>query len=217
MRGSSGQSREKQRHLLQRDLGYYSCEHFWLIAMILERWGAGAFVLRLYRLHSHSSGPGPFLGHHAPREQRYKKGSPNYLPPWKGSACERVCIQDLCAVCPPLQPCGGPMLPILPSLPADENVLKKVVFFFNKNEITSFFGRVSSLFSWVHFLPQPPSCPLRFSQKLVAPQQTWTWIRSKYHENHESGKISWPWPSLTRIKFWPLRHSPARSVVLDVF
>ena len=94
---------------------------------------------------------------------------------------------------------------------------KKLFVFFNKNEITSFFGRVSSLFSWVHFLPQPPSCPLRFSQKLVAPQQTWTWICSKYHESHESGKMSRPWPSLNRITFWPLRHSPARSVVFDVF
>ena len=87
----------------------------------------------------------------------------------------------------------------------------------NKNEITPFFRSVSSLFSWVRSLPQPPSCPLRFSQKLVAPQQTWTWICSKYHENHESGKISWPWPSLNRTTFWPLRHSPARSVVLNVF
>ena len=131
VRGSSGQSREKQRHLLQRDWRYYSCEHFWLIAMILEwgRWGTGAIALGLYRLHSHSFGPGPFLGHHAPREQRYKKGSPNYPPPWKGSACERVCIQDLCAVCPPLQPCGGPMLPISPSLPADEIEYEKKLFF----------------------------------------------------------------------------------------
>ena len=112
--------------------------------------------MRLYRLHSHSFGPGPFLGHRAPREQRNEKGSPIYPPPWKGSACERVCIQDLCAVCPPLQPCGGPMLPISPSLPADEI---EYDFFSSsssviKNEITSFLTFfLSPLFAPAAFMP----------------------------------------------------------------
>ena len=111
--------------------------------------------MRLYRLHSHSFGPAPFRGHHAPREQRNKKGSPNYQLLWKGSACERVCIQDLCAVCPPLQPCGGPMLPILPSLPADENVLKKVVFFSTKMKSHP------SSDGFPHFFLESTFCPSR--------------------------------------------------------
>ena len=197
-KGSSAQFLEKQ----QRRLKEKCTRYIWQ---------------KLYLLHSHSFGPDPFLGHHAPREQRNKKGSPNYPPPWKGSACEQVCIQDLCVVCPPLQPCGGPMLPISPSLPADEIEYEKKLFLLS----TDMKSHPSSD-GLPHFFLESTFCPSRL-------HALFDFLKNSWHPNkpeHEcaqnimkttSGKISWPWPSLNRITFWPLRHSPARSVVLDVF
>ena len=160
---------------------------------ILERLGTGAIVLRLYRLHSHSFGPGPFLGHRAPKEQRNKKGSPNYPPPWKGSACEQVCIQDLCGVCPPLQPCGGPMLPISPSLPADEiEYEKKVVFQIRSTEMKSH----PSSEGFPHFFLESTFCPSRLHALFDFLKNSWhpnkpehEYAQNMKYENHESDEI----------------------------